>query len=164
MKLFVAAVLLGSAACAYAAAPGDTAVEVNLTHEVAAPPAKVWAAVGDSGLAMLVPDFVERVDVKGSGVGLERTLHLPGGGAVREHIVARDDAAMTYSYAIVDFGPVPWLECTATWSVRAAANGKSLVTYRARIVPRDAATKAEARSISERNQAAVFAQLDRLFR
>jgi hypothetical protein len=165
VRLLAAVALIGAAAFGPGVESSGGAVAVNLTHEVAAPPAKVWAVVADPGLAMLVPKFVERVDVKGSGVGLERTLHLPGGaGAVKERITARDDAAMTYTYAIVDFGPVPWTECTGTWSVRAMANGKSLVTYSARIVPRNAATKAEAKNISERNQAAVFAQLDQLFR
>lgn len=157
--------MLFSAMGAGTSAFGDDAVNVSLTHEVAAPPAQVWAAVGDPGLPMLVPTFVMKIDVRGSGTGAERTLHLLGGaGAVKERVVARDDAAMTYTYTIIDFGPVPWLEFSGTWSVQALANGHSLVAYAARIVPRDPAAKDEAAAISRRNQQAVFARLDEMFR
>jgi hypothetical protein len=153
--------VLAITACAVAS--GSDAVEVKFTHEVATTPDRVWAAVGDPGLAMLVPALVEKIEVSGIGVGAERTLHLPGGAEVKERIIARDDAAMTYTYVVIDFGPVPWLECVGTWSVTGMTNGHSMVTYSARIVPRDAATKDAVSTISELNQRAMFARLDEVF-
>ena len=135
MRFLACGAMLAVTAGVCAAEQSSSAVTVELTHEVGAEPSRVWAVIGDPGLAMLVPALVDRVDVSGAGVGAERTLYFPqGAGAVKERIIARDDAAMTYTYSVIDFGPVPWLECTGIWSVRATGHGHSRIlqcTHRA---------------------------------
>lgn len=73
---------------------------------VAAGAAEVWAIVGDLGSLVPGGGLVRQVDVEGIGAGAIRTIHLPGGGSVRELIELYDPVLRRYAYRIIDSGPI----------------------------------------------------------
>ena len=108
-------------------APSAFALEVVKTVDIAAPPAKVWAAIGDfCGISQWHPAITACVPST-KGAAQVRTLTLKGGGTIVEQQTARDDAAMTYSYEILD-GPLPVADYKSTITVAPHGDG-SIVTW-----------------------------------
>src|SRR5437764_15167130 len=94
-KVFYAATLL-----ALTTNPGF-ALEVSQTVDVAAPPAKVWATIGDfCGIQKWHPAIEKCVPSMKGGKNF-RTLSLKGGGTIVEEELSRDDKKMNYSYTIL---------------------------------------------------------------
>jgi carbon monoxide dehydrogenase subunit G len=117
---FCAAVLL------VAGTAPSLALEVTRTVDIAAPPAKVWDAVnGFCSIAAWHP-AVDRCALGYQDSAATRTLTLKGGGTILERQLQRNDAAMNYSYAIVD-GPLPVANYKSTISVTAHGNGAQVV-------------------------------------
>ncbi|ODN69439.1 SRPBCC family protein [Methylobrevis pamukkalensis] len=54
-----------------------------------------------------------------------RTLSLKGGGTILEKLVSRDDAAMTYTYTIVE-SPLPVANYESTLTVKAEDGGSEI--------------------------------------
>ena len=101
-------------------ASGASALEV--TKQV---PDKVWAAIGDfCGIAKWHPAVEKCTSETKDGV-LMRTLSLKGGGAILEKQVKRDDAAMSYTYAIIE-SPLPVANYVSTISVAKAGAGSTI--------------------------------------
>ena len=94
------------------------AIDVDRSTEVKASPDKVWALIGDfCGIGDWHP-AVEKCSLSDSAGISTRTLTLAGGGGTLvEALVSRDDAAMSYTYKIVD-GPLPVANYVSTISVR----------------------------------------------
>ncbi len=102
---------------------GQAKVEID----VAGAPADVWALVGDfGGIAGWMPGM-ESCRVEGE----DRILETMGM-TITERLVARDDATMAITYAIVDGVPVDHHEATIT--VAAAGDG-SHVTWEVAATP-----------------------------
>ncbi|MEQ5837324.1 SRPBCC family protein [Marinobacter sp. NFXS9] len=59
-----------------------------------------FAAIERAGLA-------EQVRMEGEGTGSCRHLCMPGGRVMTERLEARDEAALTLSYAMTEPGPMP---------------------------------------------------------
>lgn len=103
------------------------ALDVTKTVDVAAPPAKVWSVIGDfCGIGQWHP-AIEKCALSKDGGKTLRTLNLKGGGTIVESQTARDDAKMSYTYAIVS-GPLPVSDYSSTLSVAPKASG-STVTW-----------------------------------
>lgn len=87
---------------------------------------KVWDVVQSfSDIANWLPP-VQTCESTGDGVGSVRTLTLPDGGKVVEHLDAHDAAGRTYTYTIQE-SPFPMSSYTATMTVKDAGAGSEVV-------------------------------------
>ncbi|GLS43454.1 SRPBCC family protein [Methylobacterium brachythecii] len=122
LKIVVSAVALAAAAVAPA-----MALEVTKAASVAAPPATVWKTIGGfCGIGDWHP-VVEKCALSKQGAKQQRTLSLKGGGTIQEEEQARDDAAMSYTYTILE-SPLPVSDYKSTISVAKDGSG-SKVTW-----------------------------------
>jgi Polyketide cyclase / dehydrase and lipid transport len=117
--LLVCAALLASTAIAHA-------VDVSKTVASAAAPDAVWARIGDfCGIAKWHP-AVGKCEMAEKDGATWRTLSLKGGGAIIEKQLARDDKAMSYSYAITE-SPLPVANYQSTISVTPNGAGSTII-------------------------------------
>lgn len=63
---------------------------IEVRGEIAAPPAAVWAKLGDFGGVATWNPFVERADIDGEGPGMTRTITARGGARIVERLERRD--------------------------------------------------------------------------
>ncbi|MDA8356437.1 MAG: SRPBCC family protein [Actinomycetota bacterium] len=105
--------------------------EEQVSVEIAAAPADVWAVVGDFGG---IGEFLEGID----SFRLEGDDRVIGmfGLEIRERLVSRDDEARTITYSVVDGVPIERHE--ATIAVSASGDG-SLVTWSFDVAPAEMA-------------------------
>lgn len=97
-----------------------------------APPADVWAVVGDFGGLIWMPG-IEACTVDGD----VRTISMMGM-EIKEQLKGRDDDARSIAYSIVD-GPVPLDSHLATITVHEGEGGGSRVTWQVDVEPEGAA-------------------------
>ncbi len=129
--IVIAAVLTPAAALAHGATPQ----KVVETIEIAAPPAKVWAVVGDFQDMGWLPGVVKTEGEGGVTPEIaKRRLFLAGGAVIDERLVQYDDAAMSLRYIIehVDFAVLPVGNLSATLKVSPAPSGGSVVEWKSR--------------------------------
>ncbi|ACA15559.1 conserved hypothetical protein [Methylobacterium sp. 4-46] len=101
------------------------ALEASKTQDIAAPPAKVWATIGDfCGIGQWHP-AVEKCVLSEKGGKPIRTLSLKGGGTIVEEQVRRDDKAMSYTYTILE-SPLPVSGYESTIAVKPAGGGSTV--------------------------------------
>ena len=96
--------------------------KVSMTMNLGVPADKVWELIGGFNA---LPDWhpaVEKSEVEGEGKGSVRTLHLAGGGTIRERLEQIDDEGKVYSYSILS-SPLPVMNYTATLRLREAEDG-----------------------------------------
>jgi uncharacterized protein YndB with AHSA1/START domain len=103
------------------------ALTASKTIDIKAPPAKVWATIGDfCGIGQWHPAIATCAQSVQGRAHL-RTLGLKGGGTIVERQLARSDRKMSYSYAIVS-SPLPVDHYRSTIAVTPSADG-STVTW-----------------------------------
>ena len=123
---------------------GACALEATKSVDIAAPPAKVWATIGDfCGIGQWHP-AIEGCTLSTKGHAKLRTLALKGGGTIVERQVSRSEKGMEYTYAIVS-GPLPVAQYKSTIKVEKAAAGSTVTwsgTFVAKGAPDDKATAA----------------------
>lgn len=110
----------------------------SMIVRINADPDTVWNIAGDWSLAEMKSAFLERVDVEGTGNGAIRTIYAKeeiGGGYVVERQHSRDDELRTYSYTLLESGPLPWVDYRGTTAVMGFANGQSLIFYDVKFIP-----------------------------
>tara|TARA_R110002050_G_scaffold269917_2_gene412704 strand:- start:248098 stop:248589 length:492 start_codon:yes stop_codon:yes gene_type:complete len=123
IKTTLSAALLATAMTSFA---GDLNVSKEIT--VNASPDTTWKMIGDfNHLDVWHPAIVSSVLTHGK-TNDSRLLTLGNGATLTEKQVARDEAARSYSYAIMA-SPLPVADYVGTISVSAAADGKSTVTW-----------------------------------
>jgi hypothetical protein len=129
--------IVGRAGIMLALSAGSAAaLEASKSIDIAAPPAKVWAAIGDfCGIAQWHPAIVGCTPSTQGGMPV-RTLALKGGGTIVEKQLSRSDEAMDYSYAIVQ-SPLPVADYRSTIKVSANGGG-STVTWSGEFVAKGA--------------------------
>ena len=115
----------------------QTATKPSLTikRRLAAPPAKVWAVVGDFQDMGWLPGVVKTEGQGGVTPEIaKRRLFLAGGGVIDERLVQYDDAAMSLRYIIehIDFAVLPVGNLSATLKVLPGASGGSVVEWKSR--------------------------------
>lgn len=119
----------------FALAHGATPQKVVETIEIAAPPEKVWAIVGDFADVSWRPE-IERVEAQGGNVPEKaaRRLYYKRGGSLDERLVQYDAAAMSLRYIIerADIAVLPVGNLSATLSVRGLSDGGSRVEWKSR--------------------------------
>ena len=104
---------------AYAHGPSPQKVVETIT--IKAPPAKVWALVGDfNGMTKWHP-AVKASKVEKKGADTFRTLTLKDGGTIYERLKDKNDADMRLKYEIVE-SVLPVSDYYATISVKPGAN------------------------------------------
>lgn len=114
-----------------AQAHGPTRKKVTETVVIAAPPDKVWAAVGSFADMSWLP-VVERTDAQGGDAPkATRVLHLKGGATIDEELAKHEPTKMSYSYRItnVDVKALPVTNYSSTITVKPDGEG-SLVEWR----------------------------------
>ena len=118
-----------------AAAHGATPQKVVETIEIAAPPEKVWAVVGDFADVSWRPE-IERAEAQGGNVPEKATRRLfyRRGGFLDERLVQYDGAAMSLRYIIerADIDVLPVGNLSATLTVRGLGEGGSRVEWKSR--------------------------------
>ena len=114
-----------------AAAHGPTRQKVRESIEINAPPAKVWAAIGNFQDMSWLPPVTKTEGEKGNEIEATRRLTLTGGATVDEELYKFDAAAMTYSYRItkVDVKVLPVTNYSSTLTVSPASDGKSKLEW-----------------------------------
>lgn len=124
----VCTLLVAASSTCFAAAP---ILHVTKMATINAPVAKVWDAVKDfNGLNTWHPAVATDQIVEGTNnqAGAVRLLTLKGGGTIKEKLLGFDAANHSFKYAIVE-GVLPVSSYTSTFSVKAAGEGKSEVTW-----------------------------------
>ena len=120
---FIAAAV---ATLAAAAATPALALNVSRSADIAAPPAKVWTAIGEfCGIGDWHP-AVEKCELSKKDGKEIRTLTLKGGGSIVEEQVSRSDERHNYTYKILE-SPLPVEGYVSTISVRPAAGGSKVI-------------------------------------
>jgi uncharacterized protein YndB with AHSA1/START domain len=128
--------LAAAAALAILAAAGRPvpamALELTLSRDIDAPPAAVWALIGDFCAIGRWHPQVERCilsndeDDDSVRVQVRGLVVKDGGGTVVEVETARDERAMSYSYSFVQ-GPLPVSAYNASLSVRPNGAGSTVI-------------------------------------
>lgn len=124
----------------------------------------VWSILGDFGNAEMAEGFVERVEVIGQGVGMERIFHLAphlGGGSVRERLEAYDPVLRQMSYRITDNGPLPFTGYFGTLTVTPCGPRACALLVELRLVPVTARPE-ECQAISIGNMTMLYTNIDRI--
>jgi uncharacterized protein YndB with AHSA1/START domain len=112
------------------------ALDASKSVDIKAPPAKVWATIGDfCGISQWHP-AIANCTPSMDGAKHIRTLDLKGGGQIVERQVSRHDKKMEYTYAIVS-GPLPVAKYRSTIKVTPSADG-STVTWTGTFVAKGA--------------------------
>ncbi|ARN83622.1 hypothetical protein B1812_12735 [Methylocystis bryophila] len=116
-------------------AHGATPQKVVETIEIAAPPEKVWAVVGDFADVSWRPE-IERAEAQGGNVPetATRRFYYKRGGSLDERLVQYDGAAMSLRYIIerADIAVLPVGNLSATLNVRGLPDGGSRVEWKSR--------------------------------
>ena len=127
---------IAAAAALLLTAGAASALEASKTVDIKAPPAKVWATIGDfCGIAQWHP-AIANCTPSMDGKKKIRTLDLKGGGQIVERQVSRKEKKMEYTYAIVS-GPLPVDHYRSTIAVTPSADG-STVTWSGTFVAKGA--------------------------
>lgn len=119
----IAALLSAGPACA---------LEVTRSRDIPAPPAAVWALVGEFCAIELWHPQVERCilsredDDDGIRAQIRGLVTKGGLGTIVEVETARDEAAMSYSYSFIQ-GPLPVRAYNATLAVRPNGAGATVI-------------------------------------
>lgn len=115
-----------------AGAHGPTRQKISESVEVAAPPDRVWAALGNFQDMSWHP-AVETTRGQGeNAVDATRRLTLKGGGTIDEVLYKYEPQAMSYSYRItsVDVKVLPVSNYSSTLTVTPGTDGRSRVEWR----------------------------------
>ncbi|WP_167042274.1 SRPBCC family protein [Salinibacterium sp. ZJ454] len=73
---------------------------IEVRSEINAPPAAVWALVGDFGGVAGWNPFVESAEVEGDGIGMTRVITALGGARIEESLEGRDVDARRLRYSV----------------------------------------------------------------
>lgn len=101
----------------------------------------VWREIGEFGETILSQGMVERIEIEGQGIGMQRLLHLGGGTCVREALVERSEEERYYIYRVVDAGPVGVAHQIGMGQVIPAGPDQCILSWMTAANPVDGATE-----------------------
>jgi len=135
---FIAALTILATAPLFAAtsamAHGPTRQKVTVTTKVAAPPAEVWAAIGNFQDMSWLPLVYSTTGEGGNAVDATRVLTLGSadGPTIHEILYKYQPEKMSYSYRIeeVDVKVLPVTNYSSHLTVKPLDNGGSLIEWR----------------------------------
>lgn len=115
-----------------AEAHGPTRKKVTETVDIAAPAAKVWAAIGNFQDMSWHPAVTSSTGEGGNTINATRKLVLQGGGTIDELLYKYEPEKMSYSYRIaeVDVKVLPVTNYSSTLEVEPIDATHSKVTWR----------------------------------
>jgi hypothetical protein len=123
-----------AAAALLLTATAASAAQVTREATIDAEPAKVWAEIGSfCSISAWHPAIAKCEEIKTSDATM-RHLTTGDGGMFEERLLAHDDKAMSYSYAILK-SPLPVSDYQSTISV-AEKDGKSQVVWKSSFEPK----------------------------
>ena len=124
-----AAVMAALAVVGATWAHGPTRQKVRESIEINAPPAKVWAVIGNFQDMSWLPPVSKTEGDKGNAIEATRKLTLADGATVDEELYKYDAEKMSYSYRItaVDVKVLPVTNYASTIAVTPSADGKGSV-------------------------------------
>lgn len=102
-----------------------TGLKAHVTRKVSVSADAAWAAVGDFCAIATWHPAVAMCELSTNGGTTYRKLTLQNGATLLEKLVARDDAARSYSYTI-EAGPLPISGYASTIKVAADGSGAIL--------------------------------------
>lgn len=105
--------------------------EVTVSADFTQPAPRLWQAIAD--FCRVDPWLPGIARVEEEDGGKRRRIILPDGGVVLEQEVARDEAAMSLTYTVIE-APMPFTDYRSTMSVRPTAEGCT-VTWAASLTP-----------------------------
>jgi carbon monoxide dehydrogenase subunit G len=122
----LAAVAVATTALTAAWAHGPTRRKVQEHVEINAPPAKVWAVIGNFQDMSWLGPVAKTEGEKGNEIGATRRLTLKTGATIEEELYKYDAEKMSYSYRItaVDVKVLPVTNYSSTITVSPSADGK----------------------------------------
>jgi hypothetical protein len=126
-------ILIGAAWMSASVAHGPSRQKVDLSVQIAAPAAKVWALIGDfCAIAKWHPAVAQCAGEGGNEIGATRVLTLHGGARISEELQQYDAAQMSYKYKITqtDMSALPVTTYAAFLSVSDRGDGTSNVNWR----------------------------------
>ncbi|UQR67545.1 SRPBCC family protein [Bradyrhizobium sp. C-145] len=112
-------------------AHGPTRQKVRESIEISAPPAKVWAAIGNFQDMSWLPPVTKTEGQKANEIGATRTLTLTGGPTIEEELYKYEPEMLSYSYRItkVDVKVLPVTNYSSTLTVSPAPDGKAKLEW-----------------------------------
>jgi hypothetical protein len=90
---------------------------------------RAWSLIGNFGDVRVGSEFIDRIDVEGSGCGAVRTLHVKGGITLRERLEEYSDADRYYVYRVIDPGPLDLTHYLAMAAVQPAGPRECILTW-----------------------------------
>ena len=94
--------------------------KISMSTKVGVSAEKVWELIGGFGALADWHPAVAKSELEEEDGATMRTLHLVGGGIIRERLERSDDEARTYTYSIVE-SPLPVANYSAT--IRVSGEG-----------------------------------------
>jgi hypothetical protein len=134
--------------------------KVSMSLNLGASADKVWDKIGGFNA---LPDWhpaVAKSEIEGEGKGSVRTLHLAGGGEIRERLEQLDDEGKLYSYSIIS-SPLPVANYKSTIRLEEGESG-CVVTWESDFEPSGAPESDAVNAISGIYQAG-FDNLKKMF-
>jgi hypothetical protein len=102
------------------------ALEVTKSVSVPASPATVWKAIGDFCSIESWHPAVAKCEPSTENGAKMRLLTRKDGGKVSEKLLSADDKAMSYTYSIIDAGPLPVANYRSTLVVKPHDSGSTI--------------------------------------
>ena len=100
----------------------------KVSETVAAPVDDVWRTASNFG-GIEPNDMIAGCTVEGEGVGAVRTVTLVAGGEIIERLEALDNAARSYTYAIINDSPIPVKNYVSTVTVSAEGENAARIDW-----------------------------------
>lgn len=91
--------------------------EITTTHRLDVVQGIIWnKLIAFGGTEKFVPDLIEKVDLHGHGIGAVRTIHLKGGGVIKEELTKIDTKHHLLEF-IIHSTPMPITEYIGIFQV-----------------------------------------------
>lgn len=99
-------------------------------HEIGVPVSAAWAVFADFGGFAQWNGLPMTLEIAGQGLGMTRSMDIPGIGRVSERLDQRDDTNMKLAYALVEGNPLGMVEYRAEVTLSAAGKDRTLIKWR----------------------------------
>lgn len=98
-------------------------------HEISVPVDAAWVVFADFGRFAEWNELGIVLEISGDGVGMTRSMDIPGIGRISERLDRRDDASRELAYALVEGNPLGMAEYRAEVTLSAAGESRTLIQW-----------------------------------
>lgn len=99
-------------------------------HEIPVPVNAAWEVFADFGRFAEWNGLPVELEISGDGVGMIRSMDIPGIGRISERLDRLDDANRELAYALVEGNPLGMVEYRAEVILSAAGEARTLLQWR----------------------------------